>query len=231
MLNKSLKKYIPLPLRKFLLENYYRNVYNYQIFQFNRYRRTYHKLKFKQKKKLASKWLVQYPEQAHFNYAPVDHWLKNIVPEHADIIEIGGWRGDLAQKALSEFDNIRSWHNYDLLKFNGYQKCNDKRYKLITLDDYLWHTSLDYEYNALIATHMIEHISWRELTWLIKWIPQGIKTVLFEAPLPASCEKISWKGDHSSHVLEKGWEQVINEMKKNNFSIDFSEDNTCIFVK
>ena len=89
--------------------------------------------------------------------------------------------------------------------------------------------SLHYEYNALIATHMIEHISWRELTELINWIPEGIRTVLFEAPLPASDENISWKGDHSSHVLEKGWEQVISEMKNHSFSVDYSEDNTFIF--
>jgi hypothetical protein len=78
---------------------------------------------------------------------------------------------------------------------------------------------------------MIEHINWKEFTELTDWIPASIKTVLFEAPLPASSENINWKGDYSSHVLEKGWEQVINEMKNHRFSVDYSENNTVIFKR
>jgi hypothetical protein len=186
-------------------------------------------ISFRQRKLLANKWLKQFPEQAHFNYEPIHQWLKNEIPRPGNIIEIGGWRGELALKAFSSFDHIKKWHNYDLLENNHYQKCTDTRYSLITLDNYIWNVSLDQEYNALIATHMIEHISWKELKLLIKWIPESIRTVLFEAPLPSSAENFSWKGDHSSHVLEKGWEQVVNEMKKNDFSVDFSSENTYIF--
>ena len=218
-------------LYRFFLEKYNRFQRKLDIKQFDSFRGSYKDIKFIQRKSLANKWLKQYPEQAHFNFGPVDQWLKKTVPVPANIIEIGGWRGDLALKALSSCNHIKVWHNYDLLEFNEYQKCNDERYRLITLDDYLWNKSPNYNYNALIATHMIEHISWKELTKLIKWIPQEIRTVLFEAPIPRSAENINWKGDHSSHVLEKGWEQVICEMKNCNFSLDYSEDNSYIFIR
>ena len=115
--------------------------------------------------------LKQYPEQAHFDLNPVNYWLENIVPRPALILEIGGWRGDLAEKALSGFKHITLWHNYDLIKYNRYQKCSDIRYKLITLKTIcgICHSKLST--TALIATHMIEHINWKEFTDLAKWIP------------------------------------------------------------
>ncbi len=216
-------------LKNGITGKYRQYLLKYEVCQFDRYRKLYDSFSFNYKIKLAGKWLKKYPEQAHFNYSPVEHWLKNIVSTPVNVLEIGGWRGDLAAKALSSFEHIKLWHNYDLLKNNNFQKCNDERYKLITLDEELWKMSLHYKYNALIATHMIEHIRWRELTALINWIPKSINTVLFEAPLPASGQNIDWKGDYSSHVLEKGWEQVISEMSDHNFSLVFSEANTFIF--
>ena len=180
---------------------------------------------------MAGKWLKKYPEQAHFDIIPIKYWLENIVTRPTSVLEIGGWRGDLAEIALTSYKHIEQWHNYDLIKYNNYQKCLDVRYKLITLNDYLWHLSIKDKYNALIATHMIEHINWIEFTELSAWIPKCIETVLFESPLPASAENFSWKGDHSSHVLVKGWDQVITEMKNNGFSVAYSENNTVVFKR
>ena len=216
-------------LKRFFVHKFRKPLLKYDIYQFDKFRKSYSSVTFKSRAKLANKWLIKYPEQAHFDYSPIEKWLKNIVEKPANILEIGGWRGDLAVKALAAFEHINTWHNYDLLDLNNYQKCTDERYRLITLDDYIWNKKLRFDYNALIATHMIEHICWNELVELIRWIPLNIRTVLFEAPIPASAENINWKGDYSSHVLEKGWEQVINEMKNNNFSVDFFEDNTYIF--
>jgi hypothetical protein len=218
------------------LINVFKSIYRqttrrYEIKKFDRYRKSYNSLTFLYKTKIAGKWLRQYPEQAHFDIIPIIHWFENIVPRQADVLEIGGWRGDLAARILALYDHIHLWHNYDLIKHNKYQKCNDKRYKLITLHDYLWHLQLKNDYNALIATHMIEHINWREFTELANWIPESIKTVLFESPLPESGENVNWKGDHSSHVLEKGWEQVISEMKGHRFLVEFRGASTIIFKR
>lgn len=218
-------------LLKIIKSKYHQLHFKYEIYQFNRYRRLYDSFSFDYKKKITNKWLRQYPEQAHFNYIPIKNWLDNIVEKPVSVLEIGGWRGDLAVLALSTSDYIKLWHNYDLIKLNSYQKCYDKRYKLISLDDDLWHLSLTTEYNALIATHVIEHLKWKELNELINWIPVSIRTVLFEAPLPASNGNIDWKGDHSSHILEKGWEQVIHLMESHRFKVDFSEDITYIFKR
>lgn len=216
-------------IKSILLNKYVQFFKIYEIYRLDRYRNKYDSLSFDYKIKKAGQWLKLYPEQAHFNIIPINYWLEKIVTRPVTVLEIGGWRGDLAKAVLSSFEHIRLWHNYDLIPNNNYQKCFDNRYKLISLEKNLWNQSLDYEYNALIATHMIEHISWKEFKELCAWIPAGILTVLFESPLPASHENISWKGDYSSHVLEKGWEQVINEMKNQGFKVDFFENDTVIF--
>ena len=224
-----------MTMRQYLIrtlkEKYLQYERRYNIYQLDRYRKNYDSLSFRYKIRKANKWLKQYPEQAHFDINPINYWFENIVERPTSVLEIGGWRGDLAEKALSSFKHIEKWHNYDLINYNSYQKCNEKRYSLITLNDYIWHLTLNYEYNVLIATHMIEHINWQEYIKLTEWIPISVKTVLFEAPLPTSSENIDWKGDYSSHVLEKGWEQAINEMKNHGFSVNYKENNTVIFIR
>ncbi len=203
----------------------------YEIFLFDRYRKKYDTFPFSYKKKIAQKWLGRYPKQAHFDFPRIKYWLESVVKRPVAVLEIGGWRGDLADIALRGYEHIRLWHNYDLINSGNLQKCFDERYQLITLDDEIWHSELKSDYNALIASHMIEHINWREFKELAGWIPPGIDTVLFEAPLPQSGESINWKGDYSSHVLEKGWEQVKSEMKNNGFRVESSEKNTVIFTR
>jgi hypothetical protein len=218
-------------IKKFLRESYYKLKREYEISGFNRYRRKYDSFSFARKQALASRWLKQYPEQAHFDFEPVKYWLENIITIPSQVLEIGGWRGDLARKSLSYFNFIDAWHNYDLIENNGTQKCSDARYRLITLRDYIWNTRPITDYNALIATHMIEHLNWIEFKKLAAWIPSGIETVLFEAPLPDDDENINWKGDYSSHVLEKGWEQVNSEMKKQGFNVVYKVANTVIYKR
>jgi len=214
---------------EFLLDKCREFKLEYENFEFDKYRKRYDQLSFREKKKIANHWLKKYPEQAHFSFEYIELWLQKFVIIPAKVLEIGGWKGELASMALLSFSTIDIWHNYDLLEFPDIQICKDERYRLFSLDDYLWHKSLKYDYNALIATHMIEHIKWRELVDLINWIPPSIETVLFEAPIPDSEENINWKGDHSSHILEKGWKQVISEMKKRGFEAVYRINNTVIF--
>lgn len=216
---------------KLLRNSYYYFKRKWEVHRFNMYRKHYVSLSFEKKQKMAAAWLEQYPEQAHYNFEPVEYWLNNVVTKPVSVIEIGGWRGDLANKVLNENDLILHWHNYDLIENNGLQKCTDPRYKLITLCDYIWNTEPVSDYNSLISTHMIEHINWREFKKLTEWIPDKIETVLFEAPLPPDDENFTWKGDYSSHVLEKGWKQVNAEMSKRGFKITRALNNTVIYKR
>jgi hypothetical protein len=117
-------------LKKVLTDIISKYKWEYEIYRLDRYRRLYDSFSFSYKNKKAAEWLIQYPEQAHFNYTPIKYWLENLVTKPTFVLEIGGWRGD-----------------------------------------------------------------------------------------------------HSSHVLDKAWEQIVNEMKNHGFSVDFIEDKTYIFKR
>jgi glycosyltransferase involved in cell wall biosynthesis len=201
------------------------------IKELDNFRKNYDKITFDQLVSKANVWLHQYPEQASYTLPLVQRWIENYVPKPRIILEIGGWRGDLADAILKDYDFIHRWDNYDVISDQSTQKCHHEYYQQIPLSNYIWNLKTDSKYNALIASHMIEHIKWRELVLLIHWIPENIKTILFEAPIAQSAENFDWTGHYSTHILEKGWEQVINEMRNHNFEVAYLEKDTVIFIR
>ncbi len=135
----------------------------------------------------------------------VQRWIENYVQKPGFILEIGGWRGDLADAILKDYDFIHCWDNHDVSPDQSTQKCHHEFYQQIPLGNYFWNLKTDSKYNALIVSHMIEHIKWRELVLLIRWIPENIKTVLFEATIAQSAENFDWAGHFSTHIFEKGF--------------------------
>ncbi len=195
------------------------------------FRENYDLMTFGQLVDIANDSLHKYPEQAHYTLPFVFQWIENHVPRPARVLEIGGWRGDLARDILSRYGFVEEWDNFDVISDQSTQKCKDNRYRQIPLSDYIWNLDLSEKYNALIATHMIEHLKWRELLLLMRWIPAKIQTVLFEAPVVQSADNFDWTGNHSTHILEKGWKQIVEEMDKNGFVKIFAEKDTVIFKR
>jgi hypothetical protein len=220
-----------IDIKQFLKDKYHKLRLDYEILKLDRYRKNYSSYDFNFKKKMSEQWLILYPEQANFDLIPVNYLFENLVNTPCSVLEIGGWRGDLALRILNNNDIISQWHNYDLLDYNRLQKCSDPRYRLITLHNYVWNTEPVSDYNILISTHMIEHINWKEFKELAAWIPSRIETVLFEAPLSPDDENFNWKGDYSSHVLEKGWKQVNAEMSIHGFNLEYTLNNTVIYKR
>lgn len=169
-----------------------------------------------EKNLIPENWLNKYDEKkSSFN------WQKKYVKSHENIIlsRIKDWRKKLKKtRSIKHFDKFRK--TYDTITFEKLVKKTN-----------IWNLEVDKKYNALIASHMIEHIKWRELVQLIRWIPKNIQTVLFEVPIAQSAEDFNWKGHYSTHILEKGWEQIVEEMRAYNFVKVFSEKDTVIFTR
>ena len=102
----------------FLKDIYRRCRRKYQTYKFNRYRRLYKSFTFAYKIRMANKWLRQYPDQSHFDFNPIKFWFEEIVSRPVSVLEIGGWRGVLANKSLSQFEHINLWHNSIVIKLN-----------------------------------------------------------------------------------------------------------------
>ncbi len=76
-------------VKNFLRDSYYGLRRNYEVHWFDTYRKKYDSFTFAKKQKIASRWLIQYPEQAHFDFDPVKYWFENVVVKPASVLEIG----------------------------------------------------------------------------------------------------------------------------------------------
>jgi len=187
-------------------------------FNFNKWREKYSSYSFKEQKEISNELEVLYPKQQQFNTKEVSNFLRNI--PNPKILEIGGWKGELASEILTQNKSIILWHNYDICS-NAIEKtvCNDKRYKTILLTDFAWNLDIFSKYNVCILSHVIEHIKKHELIKLFDKI-KHIKYIYIDAPLNNPYLSQGWKNYEGTHVLECGWSGVMNMLKGYNLKLN-----------
>ena len=181
-------------------------------FDFNKWRAEYDSYSFEKQKELNNELEKVAPNQIQHKAEIVGEFLRKI--PNAKVLEIGGWKGELAQKILSKNKNILLWHNYDICS-NAIEKnvCKDTRFKGIVLTDFAWNLDIWKDYNIVILSHIIEHIRKRELIKLFDKF-KHIKYIYIDAPLNDPYRGVEWKNYCGTHILECGWDQ-ITEMLKN----------------
>lgn len=101
-------------------------------------------------------WVVgAYPEQAHFQRDLAVKELMRVAPE--EVLEIGGWRGDLAALILSSpaGATVRRWTNVDISpRLATVQKCKDPRYRLVIPKGFIWEVGIEDVFDTVVATHL-----------------------------------------------------------------------------
>lgn len=178
---------------------------------FDEWRKNYDSMTFDDHQRMAGKFLELYPEQAHYNVRGAEMFLRTLVNER--VLEIGGWKGDLANYVLSENKSIKAWTNFDILPVSAgdLQRPHDKRYMFHSLYKWLWeYDTRGWNETVFVATHVFEHLKWSQLQKLIGWIPQTIHTAVIEAPLNPG--PTDWNGCFASHILEVGWIEIDKAM-------------------
>ena len=136
----------------------------------------------------------------------------NTIPK-PKVLEIGGWKGELASEVLLKDKNIILWHNYDICS-NAINKnvCESERFKGIVLTDFAWNLNIFNDYNVCILSHIIEHIKKHELIKFFDKI-KHIKYVYIDAPLNDPYNRIKWKNYCGTHILECEWKDITNMLK------------------
>lgn len=135
------------------------------------------------------------------------------------VVELGCYRGSLAQHVLAANKNITSWLGYDICSAALDETvATDKRFTPVYMDEQ-WCTQHEGEFDVFVSTHTLEHMTASEvravLNKLSVWCRQA---VYLELPL-VEHGKV-WRGGASSHVLrwgrkhfrdlfnEDGWEVI-----------------------
>ena len=134
------------------------------------------------------------------------------------VSEIGGRGGDLAKVALESTPKIRKWINYEISDESIKQSAvQDTRYEGRLMSDFCWWEKIPIEGDILILSHMIEHLSEADFRSLVKAIPENIKGVHAQAPLPLR-GPVDWKGYFGAHILPLGWIEVNEVFEGAGFS-------------
>ncbi len=175
---------------------------------FDTWRKLYNDLTLFEQEQFGRDMEAAYPHQQSFTLGHYTDLLHRFASPR--IIEIGGWKGELATACLEQAPWIQSWHNIDYCA-PAVEKttCKDDRYIASCPTHFHWFKDKR-EVNAdlLIAAHVIEHLTDEDLESLILWI-KGIPAVIFEAPIGRG--ESDWTGYIGTHILKMGWAR-INEL-------------------
>lgn len=130
--------------------------------------------------------------------------------EDWDVIEFGGWRGAMAASVLSEFPMLGNWTNYDICpSANVDSDCDDSRYAVFIPSKFIWETERPVSGDIFASSHAIEHLTAGHLNLLFRWLPDSIQWMYLCAPIQASTTEEKWQDYGGTHILEIGWEQVV----------------------
>ncbi len=161
---------------------------------------------------------ARYPGQQSYNVANFDYLFGEVCRAPA-VIEIGGWKGELALHCMSKHV-IKSWFNIDM--------CKAAVEKTVPMGSLPYAARFPYEfdwfareerkqdYDVCVSAHTIEHLSDRHLIQLIDYI-RGIGLIMFEAPISPKGD--NWDGYHGTHMLTMGWNGVNASMEGRGYRV------------
>lgn len=181
---------------------------------FDTWRKLYYDLSEAEQEQFGIDMEAKYPHQVSFNAKNFSKLFTNGEP--VNVLEVGGWKGELAAKMLSEFTCINNWTNIDYCKPATEKTiCKDARYKVLYPNRFHWFKDTRFtSYDVFIAAHVIEHLTAEDLVSLIDCMSE-IKTVMFEAPITRGGQ--GWSGYLGTHILEWGWDKVNEQMQKHGY--------------
>lgn len=162
-----------------------------------------------------------HPDQRHFDAEACAAFLT--VTRPASVLEIGGWRGELANLMLARFPNVTEWRNVEVCRGAAFHPVGtDPRYSAVVPDDWAWKTPeiTARHWDALVMSHTVEHMRLDQFRDLIDALDVG--SVFLQAPLED--RKTNWTGYHGSHVLAAGWNDLARLLKERGFTRNQSLD-------
>ncbi len=189
------------------------------------YRLTYDMLSYEDQLKFYDEVWKQHPVQKHYDSATCKRFLEKVNPKA--VVEIGGWRGELAAEMLPLFPDIMVWRNYEICKGAANDTvCLDSRYDAEVPLTWVWSMSLNQRRairgNTLVASHVLEHMNAEQVEALLKAIHPN--AAFIAAPLTESGQ--DWNGYEGSHVLTWGWKDIINLFETQGLIHDSSFDTS-----
>lgn len=159
-----------------------------------------------------------HPVQRHVNHEAVSNFIRAYAPicKLVEVIELGGWDGELALNMLENYPRIDSWMNYEICRGAVAASKPHPRYAGLHPNDWVWNIAIP-RADLLVAAHVIEHMRLDNVKALIAKVRNaGVTACYVECPI--SAEPTDWTGYNGSHILEVGWNGLDEVFAKHGYS-------------
>jgi hypothetical protein len=153
----------------------------------------------------------EHPQQDYTHQDAVLHFLRDV--KARKVVELGGWKGDLASYVLEQESTLTGWVNFDFAP----GPIVDPRYVAVELQDFFWNEIDLTGFDTFVAGHVLEHLKARDLKRVLDTIAP-VKHAYIEMPILESATNARW-GGLASHILEIGWKQVETLFEEHNFHV------------
>lgn len=139
--------------------------------------------------------------QNHFNFGLINQIFDMIFTPHKAVLELGCYRGYLAERMLKTRNDILWWTGFDVNHYSiAETHVEDTRYMPFKMVDWLWNTQLPpINYHIFVASHTFEHMNAKQILSTISFLfMKSVRYLIIEMPLSNK----AWKGYNGSHVYD-----------------------------
>lgn len=191
---------------------------------FDNYRANYATMTYAEHQQAYSIIERVYPDQSCYNRAAVAAFLETLMAHGVFpfILEIGGWKGELARDMLTQFSDMRGWHNVEICREAKEKNiCTDSRYTYDTMSDFFWKVRPGWirMCNTLVLSHVVEHMRLDDFAGTIAHCAaNGIDYLYLDIPHITEDSHKAWAGWANTHVLEGGWNDLETILSKHGYA-------------
>lgn len=182
------------------------------IADFDNWRTNYDYMSYTRQQDFYDRMEADHGTQAGYNERAYTRFLE-YVNQHVEplyILELGGWKGELACHMLNRIPHIAIWCNLEICKAAVNKSIfQSGKYYVWVPPDFAWRVILP-PCNIVIASHFVEHIRAEQLAAIFEKLPATTRYIGLQSPIEEDATAHDWTGYHGSHILEIGWKQVGN---------------------
>ncbi len=188
----------------------------------NTYREKYELLSFEDRKRLAAIWYEKLVDQKCFKPNPMLEafaWLTRVMQdEKLSIVELGCWRGNLAQLILNSTigPKTKFWLGFDISE-PAIANVHTKHTKFHPYALQTWfHKTEMPKFNTFVASHVFEHLTLDEIDKVIHKVQrQGAVNLILEIPMYSDNPEYvyEWANYCGGHVLIGSRNDVVKRIR------------------
>jgi len=216
-----------------VVENYFRPVgaLNWKK-KFNEWREHYDEMDYKDQIRFFFMYGEAFPVQFRYSRQKIFNLLAPL-KDRPKVLEIGGWRGEMAYDVFNEIPHIERWLNVEICQqVVENSVCSDERYEVGIPDDFIWNVDPGQfeDFDVLVMSHVVEFMRARDFEKIIGNL-KLIKNVYLECSICEKTEDVDWTDHLDPCIYEWGWDRTIEVMEKYGYKLTYQEFPAAFFAR